>query len=134
MFSRIREAARIIAYREPEIGPDAVIIARAKGTPSPSGMRVARFIEALVAIYGIGWFAAFLSDRLFKAIPSKHFSSATVLAASLAVFLLMLLHWIRADLEQKFRTHLHLADTLAPYFGKRLDTASRVLRGTARAS
>lgn len=134
MFSRIREALRIITYRAPENGPDAVIVERDNTSPSAAGHRVARLIEATIGVYTIGKLAAFIGDRLIKVIPDKQFTSTTVLAGCVAALLLVIFSWIRQDLEEKFRAHLHLADTLAPYFGKRLENASRVLRGSARAS
>jgi hypothetical protein len=134
MFSRIREAIRIIAYREPESGPDAVIVERADMPVSNAGRRIAGLLEGIVAIYTIGYIASLIGDKVFNVFPGKHSMSVTVLVGSVAALLTLMVHWVRQDLEEKLRTHFHLRDTLAPYFGKRLDSASRVLRGSVRAS
>jgi hypothetical protein len=131
MFSRIREAHRILTYREPEDGTLTIVEHNPATTPA-AGRKIARFVEALVGIYGIGWIAAQVGDGLFRYIPFKRLTSTSVLVGSIAVFLLMAFHWIKNDLEEKFRAHIHLADALAPYFGRRLHRASSILKGPER--
>jgi hypothetical protein len=133
MFSRIREAHRILTYREPDDG-STVIVERSPMQPTIAGKRIGNLFEMLIVVYGIGWIAAHVGEPLFRYIPFTHFTSTSVFVGSIAAFFLMLAHWLRDDLQQKFRAHIHVEDTLAPYFGERLHRAYSVLKGTGRVS
>jgi hypothetical protein len=135
MFSRIQEAIRVITYREPDTGQDAVIVEHVETTPTPAGKRIAIVLESLVAISVVGYLSARVGDRLIDTAFSKHLSmSAHVLIGSIAAFFVLAVNWLKHDLEHKFRIHFRLADRIAPFFGKRIDNALRVLRGSVRAS
>ena len=66
MFSRIREAIRIITHREPNNGPDAVIVDRGKITPPRAGLVIAQGIEVLAIAYIFGFFAGKIGPFIYK--------------------------------------------------------------------
>jgi hypothetical protein len=129
VFSRIREAIRIITYREPDSGPDAVIVDHKVATSSRAGRIISRGLEVLMVVYVLAYVSARISERLSKIIPSTHSVSVTTIAAAIGVLLMFLVHSIKDDIETKIRTRLNLAEALAPYFGHRLDYTIRVLKG-----
>ena len=135
MFSRIREAIRIVTYREPESGVDAVFVAHVEPSSSRYGKTISRFLEGFIALYTVGYAAGKIGDYLWHITNARHFSMSTgTLIGVLAAFLMLIIHWIKADIEAKFRDHFHIANWLAPFFGRKLDSVARVLRGTASVS
>ncbi|MGD0759204.1 MAG: hypothetical protein ABR921_09885 [Candidatus Sulfotelmatobacter sp.] len=127
MFNRIKEAVRILGYREPETGADAVFVESVQTSPTPAGKHISHFFEALIAIYGVGYLAGRIGNLIATAAPSQHSVSVGTLIGVLGALLMLVVHWLRADIEQKVRERIHLADMLAPFFGRKLDNVSRVL-------
>jgi hypothetical protein len=129
MFSRIREATKIIGYREPQHGPDFVIAEHHAPTTSPAGRAISNILEVLIAIYTLGYAAGYISEHLTKLIPSTRSVSINTLTGAIGVLLVLVLNSFRDDIEKKIRARINLADILAPYFGHRLDHTFRVLKG-----
>jgi hypothetical protein len=129
MFSRIREAARIISYREPQHGPDFVIAEHHTPTTSRAGRTISNILEVLVAIYTLGYAAGYISEHLNKLMPSTRSFSMNTLTGGIGVLLAIVLNSFRDDIEKKIRARINLAEILAPYFGHRLDHTFRVLKG-----
>jgi hypothetical protein len=69
-----------------------------------------------------------------KALPHKYSTATNTIIGAVGVLLVLILHWIRDDIERKIRAQIHLSDTLAPYFGHRLERAGRILKGSVRVS
>jgi hypothetical protein len=134
MFSRIREALRIITHREPENGADAVIVERESTTPSRAGFFIAHTVEILAIAYLFGYVAGKIGPFLYKLVPHPHLASVSTIIVALGFLLAMWLHSIRADLEKHLRAHLDLGNALAPYFGHRLTNAIRTMKGSVRAA
>src|SRR5260370_838898 len=126
MFSRIREAARIITYREPQNGQDFAIMECVKPRVSAAGRAIANFFEVFTVVYIIGRLAGPLAGKLEHLIPGP--VALTTLVGSLGALLMLLVHWLRNDIQQKISSHINLTDTLAPFFGHKLDNTFRVLR------
>ena len=129
MFSRIREAVRILTYREPQGGPDHVTVERVAISVPRFGKFIAGFFEVTLGAYAIGYLAGHISTRIDKLIPPTRSLSVTTLAGAVSFLLVYLLHSFRADIEAKLRAHLNLTELLAPYFGHRLENAARILKG-----
>ncbi len=130
MFSRIKEAIRIVTYREPEHGPDAVIVDHQAAGSSRTGRIIAAGIEVLIVVYVLAYIAGRIGERLSKIIPTSHSSvSVATIAGAVGVLLALIVHSIKNDIETKIRARINLAEVLAPYFGHRLDYAIRVLKG-----
>jgi hypothetical protein len=135
MFSRIKEAIRIISYREPDTGPDVVIVPESNTVPTPQGIMISRMAEFFIAASTIGWAAGRIGDYLLNVGFAKHVSlSAATIIGSVAVLLTMVVSWISRDIEMKLRSHIKIADVLAPFFGRKLDNVVHVLKGTGRVS
>ncbi len=132
MFSRIREAVRIITYREPESGQDAVIVERTNPTSPAAGKVISHIIELFGVIYVIGIVVGPLG-RLIEHVTPKSLS-LTSIAGALGALLMFAASWLRSDIERAIHARAHIADIVAPFFGHRLDTAARVLRGSVRGS
>jgi hypothetical protein len=100
MFSRIKEAIRIISYQEPESGPDAIIAPEASITATPEGKTISRVLEFVVAALVIGWTSGRLGDYLIAIGFAKHTSlSAATVIGSVAVLSTIILSSISKDLE-----------------------------------
>lgn len=129
MFSRIREAIRIVNYREPHNGADAVIVEQTPATSRPTGKLIASLIEWTLLVYSLAYIAGIVSDRLTKFVPATRSVSIGTIAGAVGVLLALVLHSLRDDIERKLRSRIDLAELLAPYFGHRLDYTIRVLKG-----
>ena|SRR5947209_8016709 len=130
MFNRIKEAARILTYREPRSGADAVIVSHVQESPSGPGKVISYILEVLIIVYGIGHIAAPLASALSRFMSGKHTSTSTaILAGALGALLALMTNAIRQDIEQKIRLRLNLSELLAPFFGKKLDNVLRVMKG-----
>ncbi len=129
MFSRIKDATRIITYREPATGPDAVIVERDRPTTTAAGKVISHVFELLVVVYALAHAAAYITDHLTKIIPATRSVSLGTIAAAIGVLLAFVMHQLRDDIEQKIRAHINLSELLAPYFGHRIDRTIRVLKG-----
>lgn len=133
MFSRIKEAKRILKYREPETGADAVIVERRTVKVPRTGIVISSGIEGFIVVWVIGYAVSGLV-RLMPHLPVGPRHVSVALVGSLGAVLMLVIHWIRQDIEAKIKKHFHLADALAPFFGRKLDSAFRVVRGAVRAS
>jgi hypothetical protein len=102
--------------------------------PTRFSYKIARFIEA--GIFGVG--LAYLAGRVeriaFPDIHPKVFMSMATLVASLGVVMAFLGRQVIADIEAKLRIRFHLSETLAPFFGHKLESTYRVLKSTTRVS
>jgi hypothetical protein len=135
MFSRIKEAIRIITYHEPDTGPDVVIVPEVNTPPTPQGIMISRATEVLIAASTIGWAAGRIGDYLLNLGFAKHLSLSTAtIIGSVGVLLTMVVSWIGKDIEMKLRSRIKIADALAPFFGRKLDNVVHVLKGTGRVS
>jgi hypothetical protein len=134
MFSRIRETIRIITYREPQNGADALIVERAEIAASPQGKFIARMLEVVPVIYILGYVAGSIGSHISKIVPPMHSASLTTIAGAVGVLLGLILQWVKEDVQEKIRARLNLADVLSPYFGHRLENTIRILKGSVRAS
>jgi hypothetical protein len=135
MFSRIKEAIRIISYRESDSGPDAVIECEAPTTPTPEGKFISRALEFFIAASTIGWVSGRIGEYLLGVGFAKHISvSVSTLIGAVAVLLAMIVSAIGKDLEMKLRSQVRIADALAPFFGRKLDEAVSALKGSMRVS
>jgi TRAP-type C4-dicarboxylate transport system permease small subunit len=133
MFSRIREAARVIRYQPPETGADAVIVEQTPQTSTQAGRAISKIVEAVLAVYFIALIAGRTGDFLLRFLPhGPHAVSTPTFAAAVGAFLMLIVTMLRADIEQKLRSQINVADALAPYFGRRLDRALRVFRTATR--
>jgi hypothetical protein len=129
MFSRIREAVKIIGYREPQTGPDFVVTKQQVATTSGPGRVISHILELTIAVYTLGYLAGHIGERLTKLIPSTRSLSINTLTGAIGVLLAVVLNMFRAEIESKIRSHVNLADILAPYFGHRIEHTLRVLKG-----
>ncbi len=128
MFSRIKDAIRIITYREPVVhGPDTLIVEHAPLASTVAGRRIAKFAEFSVALYLIahvsGPITKFIEHQLGKP------SASTTTVAVVGAVVMFIANALREDIEAKLRSHIKLADSLAPFFGKRMHNSFRVLKG-----
>jgi hypothetical protein len=128
MLSHIREAIRIVSYREPQDGPGIVIAERIEPSVSAAGKRISRFLEAIIVICVFGPIAALVGIKLGRLYQGQSLALTTITGA-VGVFLGLMVEWLRTDVERNIRTHINLADALAPFFGRRLDNAFRILKG-----
>jgi hypothetical protein len=128
MFSRIREAIRIIGYREPNCEAPFVIQEHIEPPPpSVTGRRIAYLIQVAFAIYIIGRVSGPIGKELILLLPG-HAVSLTV-AGGTGALLMWTIDWLRNDIQTKLRLHLNLDDKLAPFFGHKLENVFRVLKG-----
>jgi len=136
MFGRIQETIRILSYREPTHVPDAAIVEATSPTPTKAGRTIARLIEATVLVIAIGYLSEFALLHLNRLIPTDKHSSAfiTAVAGSLGAVLVLIVGWLRNDLERKIQGKIHLARFLAPFFGNKIDRTLRVLKAKPRAN
>ena len=128
MFSHIREAVRIVSYHETQGGPDIVIRERIEPTVPVAGKHIARFFEIIVVVYVIGRIAGPLGYKLGHLIPARTLAMTSV-AGALGALMMLMVDWLRTDIQQKISLHINLGNTLAPFFGRRLDNMFRILRG-----
>jgi hypothetical protein len=129
MFSRIQDAIRTITYREPETGPDAVIVERESPTVSAAGKVISHILELVLVVYVLAYAAAYAVDHLMKMIPAARSLSAEIVAGGIGALLAIVLHQFRDDIQARIKARLNLSELLAPYFGHRLDYTIRVLKG-----
>jgi hypothetical protein len=129
MLSRIKEAKRIITYREPDFGPDAVIEEQKLVEAPKAGRTIAYFFEFLFVFVVLVRASTYIGIHLEKMIPKTHSVSTTTMTAAVGIILTLLLDSVRTDILGRIRKHLSLVDLLAPYFGHRLDNTIRVFRG-----
>ena len=129
MFSRIREAIRILSYKPEKHVPDIVVINEAS-IPSPSrfGKVISVVIEDGLLIVAIGILAGKIGSALHHAVPGKSLSIATIAGALGALFAWMF-HRFMNDLKIRLKSQINLSEKLAPYFGHKLDATYRLLRG-----
>jgi hypothetical protein len=132
MFSRIREAVRIITHREPENGADAVIVEQENTASSRAGTFIAHFLEFFILAYLFGFFAGRIGPIIYKFVPHPHIASVSTIIGAIGFLLAVWLHSIRNDIEKHLRAQLDLAKVLAPYFGHRLTNAIRTMKGSVR--
>jgi hypothetical protein len=133
MFSHIREVVRIVSYREPQDVPNIVIAERVDPVVPVAGKHIARFFEIVAIVYVIGLVAGPLGDRLGHLIPARTVGMTSVVGA-VGALLMLIVNWLRADIEHNIRLHINLGNTLAPFFGRRLDNTFRILGGSTRVS
>jgi len=129
MFSRIQEAIRTLTYREPETGQDAVIMERTPPVSTAAGRAISHILEYVILVYALADVAVRISERLTRLIPNTHSVSLETLAAGVGILLVLILHQVRDDIQEKIRARINLKNVLAPYFGHRLDYTIRVLKG-----
>lgn len=129
MFSRIREATLILAYREPESGEDAVIVEHKPASFPAAGKVISQVIEVFALVYSLAFVAGRVGEHLNKLIPPMRSVSTETLAGAVGVLLVMTLHSVRDDIEKKIRARINLSELLAPYFGHRIDNTLRTLKG-----
>lgn len=137
MFSRIKEAVRIMSFRETESGADTIIVECEDHLPTltPAGRTISRLIEYFLVLYCIGYAAGYLGIYIAKHTPAKHLSaSTTTLIGFFGALLMMIGTWLKQDIENKIQSHLRISEWLAPFFGHRLTYAYHVLKGRARAA
>lgn len=132
MFSRTREALRIITHREPDNGADAVIVERENISPSPVGILIAHILEFVFLAYLFGFFAGRMGPIIYKFVPHPHIASLSTVIGALGFLLAVWIHSIREDIEKHLRARLDLGKLLAPYFGHRLTNAIRIMKGSVR--
>lgn len=135
MFGRLQETIRVLSYREPTHVPDAAIIEATSPAPTKAGTAIARFVEALVVVIGVGYAAESILFHLNRLIPTDKHSSAfiAVAAGSLGALLTLVLAWVKNDLERQLQGRIRIARFLAPIFGNKLDRTFRVLKAKPRA-
>jgi hypothetical protein len=131
MFSRIKEAKRIISFRESDLGPypDVVIEQRKPAKTTKAGRTIAYLFEFAFVVLVLARIAGYIGLHLEKLIPAVHSVSLTTLAAAIGIVLTLLLDTVRNDILSRVRGRIKLVELLAPYFGHRLDNTIRVLRG-----
>jgi hypothetical protein len=129
MFSRIQNAIRTITYREPETGQDAAIVEHKTPTATGAGKVISHTLELLLVVYVLAYMAGYISDHLTKVIPATRSVSIEVVAGAIGAVLVLILHQLRNDIQEKIKARINLSELLAPYFGHRLDYTIRVLKG-----
>ncbi len=129
MFSRIQEAFQLLTYREPENGPDAVIVERDTLSASRAGKIISHVLEFAMVVCGLAYASGRIGERLSKMIPPARSLSVAIIAGAVGVVLTFIVHSVRDDIEKKIRARINLAEVLAPYFGHRLDNTMRTLKG-----
>jgi hypothetical protein len=129
MLSRIQDAIRTIAYREPETGQDAVIVEHKAPTATGAGKVISHTLELVLVVYVLADIARYISDHVTKMIPATRSVSVGFVAGAAGVLLAFVLHQLRDDIQGKIKARLNLSELLAPYFGHRLDYTIRVLKG-----
>lgn len=132
MFSRIREAFRIITHRESECGVDAVIVERENTAPSRAGVYIAHVLEFIFLAYLFGFFAGRIGALIYKFVPHPRIASLSTVIGAIGFLLAIWIDSIRNDIEKHLRARLHLGTILAPYFGHRLTNAIRTMKGSVR--
>lgn len=128
MLSRIKETIRILSYREPHDGRDIVFVEHHEPTGSSVGIRIAHTLQVMLVVGIISPLAGFASKYLEQVIPSKSIAFST-LAAGVGALSMVLVHWLRGELQQTLFSHLNISSTCAPYFGHRIEEAIRTLKG-----
>jgi uncharacterized membrane protein YeaQ/YmgE (transglycosylase-associated protein family) len=129
MFSRIREAIRILSYKPEKRVPDIVVIDEAS-LPAPSrfGKVISTIMEDGLLIVLIGILAGKIGSALYHAAPGKSLSIATI-AGALGALFAWIFHSFMNDLKLRLKSQINLSEKLAPYFGHKLDATYRLLRG-----
>jgi hypothetical protein len=117
-----------LSHREPTFGPDAVIVPQINPPVTKFSTKIARTIEVVIFMYAMGFVAGKLGDLMFPTLHPKSLSLG-VLFGGLGLILAFLGHKILGELEIKLKLHLHLSDRIAPFFGHKLDSTFRSLRG-----
>ncbi|MGA3056295.1 MAG: hypothetical protein ABSD63_18965 [Candidatus Korobacteraceae bacterium] len=133
MFSRAKEAYRILTHREPNFGPDAVVVDGDSESVKPTkfSSKISKGIELTVFAIGLGYVAGKI-EHIFPDVQTKTFLSTATLIGALGVIFGFLTRSLIADIEAKLRLRIHLSETLAPFFGHKLESTVRVLKGTTR--
>jgi hypothetical protein len=129
MFTRIRETARILTYREPRNVPGFEFVERAEPRVSSSGKFIARFFEFGIILVIIGWVSVPLSGLIQHLTPKQPSSALTAISGAVGAFLMLVLGWLRDDIERNIKEHFTLGETFAQSFGRKLDNAVRILKG-----
>ena len=78
MFSRAREAYRILSYREPNFGPDAIIAPEVKKPVANFSVKIARTIELLLFAFVMGKAATIFGVLMFPTLHPKGLSLVTI--------------------------------------------------------
>lgn len=135
MFSRLRRTYHILTYKAPDDGPDLVIVPEPEVYPSKTSKSIAGLIEIGVlfcCFFVVGLIAGKI-EPLLHPLWSKRPDASLVAVGTLAAFLLWLGHLIVNQIHGRIgrylRLQMKLSERLAPYFGQRLDSTIRVLRG-----
>jgi hypothetical protein len=127
MFGRLRNTIRILTYREPTFGPDAIIVEEREPSPSRASRTISNFLEWGLFVLVVGVVAGQLG-KLVSRIVGHHVSTATVIGVTSGA-LFLLLHNLIMDFQQKIRQKLNLAARAAPFFGNKLNSTLQVIKG-----
>jgi len=128
MFDRLKEAIQVLSFREPSIDADIVIVAEAEPVPPSQVSRyIARVIEGTVGAIFIGFGAARIVEFVTHAIGRPSVSITAVGATGALLFWIW--HQLLGVLQTRVQGFLKFEEKIAPFFGHKINTAYRILRG-----
>lgn len=128
MFDRLKEAIQVLSFREPSNDVDIVFVSEAEPLPPPQVSRyIARVIEGTVAAVFIGFSAARIVEFVTHAIGRVSVSITAVGVTGALLFWIW--HQLLGVLQTRAQGFLKLEEKIAPFFGHKMNTAYRILKG-----
>ena len=126
MFRHIREAARILSYRDKlALHPDQREPKESYVTVRPAGKKITNFIELIVLSLGLGFFGFRALDLVM---PHHEILSSRSVSQLVTAGLSLLAYVILERGKNSFLLRLNIGHRLAPYFGHKIDRAYKTLR------
>jgi predicted lipid-binding transport protein (Tim44 family) len=128
MFSRLRNTARILSYRErrerPEFTPEIEFVEHREQQASKISERIGALVGTLLGCVIVGILAQLASRAI-----GKHYSEASLL--TVAGILGAVMFWSLERFTYGVRDFLakHFKVILAPHLGHKIEETYRILRG-----
>ena len=133
MFSRIREVVRVLSYREPHNNACFVFEEHNEPKALATGQRIASVMVGTLAVYVVALLSGPVSFAIQHLVPGRSVAMIT-LAGGVGALMMWMVETVRKEILQNIRTHIRLEERLAPFFGHRLESVFRALRGSTHAS
>jgi len=131
MFNRLRYAVTVLrGHRlEPITSPDVVFVENEPTPTKRSSKILGDMIE--IALFGcsIAYVGHFIGSVVF---PGKSSASVGTWSSVIGAALAIIYNYFLEGVNRRIKADLRLGQKLAPYFGHKLDSAYRTIKGLAQ--